>query len=272
MIAAPTRRVGLPLGRFHPRVDLGPRSALGVELAIVAAWVAAIWMSATGGSHPGAGQAPGTMSMPGMSIAAMPGMSAGAHSSIQHAVLSGLAMWLVMSAAMMLPAALPAVGHVATNSFRWRRGRAMTEFVVVYLAVWALFGTIVLGVLALLGLRAPIALTATLVLAAGWQLSSSKSRAIRDCHRSLPFAPSGWPAACGVARFGVHHGTACLRSCWALMLVMAVVPIGQALIWMPALTLLVSAEKLAGRPRRIVKGGSALLGSAAFVTLLIALT
>jgi predicted metal-binding membrane protein len=272
MIAAPATRVALPLGRFRPRVNLGPRSALGVELAIVAAWVAEIWISAAGGAHPGADQAPGTISMPGMSMAAMPGMSAGAHSSIGHAVLSGLPMWLVMSAAMMLPAALPAVGHVATNSFRWRRGRAMSEFVLVYLAVWALFGAVALGVLALLGLHEPIALAATLALSAGWQLSSSKRRAIQDCHRTLPFAPSGWPAFHGVARFGLHHGTACLRSCWALMLIMAVVPIGQTLIWMPALTLLISAEKLATRPRRIVRGGAALMGSAALVALVIALT
>jgi predicted metal-binding membrane protein len=55
------------------------------------------------------------------------------------------------------------------------------------------------------------------------------------------------------------------------MLVMAVAPVGEMLIWMPALTLLVSAEKLAGRPRRVVRVGSALLGTAGVATLLVAL-
>jgi predicted metal-binding membrane protein len=276
MIAARPTGVGFRFRALDPSAVRGPRATLGFELVIAASWVATIWMSAASGSHPGAAGGQGAMSMsmssmPGMSLLSMPGMSAGTHTSVQHAVLMGLPMWLAMSAAMMLPGVLPAVGHVATNSFRWRRGRAMTGFVIVYLAVWGLFGAAVLGVLSVFGLQTSVALAVALTLAAGWQLTSSKRRALRDCHRSVPLPPSGWPAAREVGRFGLRHGTACLRSCWPLMLVMAVVPVGEMVLWMPALTLLVSAEKLASRPRRVVKAGSALLGAAALATLLVAL-
>jgi predicted metal-binding membrane protein len=275
MIAASSTSVGLRFRRLDPKAMIGPRATFGVELVIAASWIATLWMSAASGSDPGAAQGQGAMSMnmsmPGMSMSSMPGMSAGLHTSVQHAVLMGLPMWLAMSAAMMLPGALPAVRHVATNSFRWRRGRAMTEFVIVYLAVWGLFGAVVLGVLGLLGLPTSVALTAALTFAAGWQLTSSKRCAVRDGHRSVPLPPSGWPAARGVVRFGSRHGTSCLRSCWPLMLVMAVAPVGEMLIWMPAVTILVSAEKLAAKPRRVVRAGSALLGTAALATLLVAL-
>jgi predicted metal-binding membrane protein len=264
---------------LDPKAILRRRATLGVELLVAISWSATIWMSRAGGAQPNAGTGrgaasmPGMMSMPGMrsmpGMAAMPGMAGGGHGSPQHAVLMGLPMWVAMSAAMMLPGALLAVDHVAAASGSSQRP-AISAFVIVYLAVWAMFGLVVLGAVGVLGLPESIALAAALTVAAAWQLSPFKRRALREVHGSVRLPGSGWPAIRGAAGFGLRHGAACLRSCWALMLVMAVAPVGQMLIWMGALTLLVSAESLVWRPRSIVNTGSALLGASALVTLLIA--
>jgi predicted metal-binding membrane protein len=179
----------------------------------------------------------------------------------------GLAMWALMVVAMMLPAALPGVRHVASKSFRWRRQRAMAEFVAVYLGIWALFGAVVLAALAWWAPAPPVTATAPLLaaalaVAAAWQLTGAKRRALVRCHRPWPLPPRGWAADAGVARFAAHNGAACVASCWAMMLVMAVATTGE-LAWMVVITGIVSAEKLARKPRRATRWAAAALGVAA---------
>jgi predicted metal-binding membrane protein len=65
-----------------------------------------------------------------------------------------------------------------------------------------------------------------------------------------------------VARFALRNGLACVGSCWALMLIMALAA-GAQLLWMPALTALVCAEKLSKRPLRATRRTAYLLGVAA---------
>lgn len=177
--------------------------------------------------------------------------------------VGAMVMWTLMVVAMMLPAAIPAVRHVAVKSFRWRRQRAMAEFVAGYVAVWVLVGVVVLTVLARwapadTGVLVAVALTA----AAGWQLTETKRRALVRCHRASPLPPRGRPATVGIARFAARNGAACVTSCWAMMVVMAVVTSGQ-LALMVALTGIVSAERLTKKPRRASRYGALLLGVAA---------
>jgi predicted metal-binding membrane protein len=169
-------------------------------------------------------------------------------------------MWTLMSAAMMLPSALPAVRHVVRNSLAWRRRRATIEFVTVYLVVWVAYGALVLALLAAQHPTIEIML-ATLALAVGWQLTALKSRALSRCHRSVPLPIRGWRATVGVARFATRNGVACLGSCWAIMLVMAASTSGQA-AWMLGLTAIVCAEKASNRPRRATRRTAALLAAA----------
>jgi predicted metal-binding membrane protein len=130
--------------------------------------------------------------------------------------VDGLAMWALMVVAMMLPAAIPAVRHVAVKSFRWRRQRAMAEFVAVFVGIWVLFGAVLLNVLARWAPAdsGPL-LAVALAVAAVWQLTETKRRALVRCHRASPLAPRGWPATVGIARFAARNGTACAASCWA---------------------------------------------------------
>jgi predicted metal-binding membrane protein len=200
------------------------------------------------------------------------GPAAAAAEEIGSASLAaGLPMWGLMAAAMMLPTALPALRHVEVNSLYWRRRRAALEFAAVFLAIWALFGALVLGPLAsLLPTTSTLALAAALVLAAAWQLTPLKQRALRACHRSQALPPRGWRATAGVARFGLRNGGACLASCWALMMTMAAMGSGR-LVWMAGLTGIVAVEKLSLKPVRTSRRVAALLGAAAIGCAAIAL-
>jgi len=168
-------------------------------------------------------------------------MAVGVHAHA-HESMAG---WLTMAAAMMLPGAWPAARHVGVNSLRWRRHRAVGEYVAGYLAVWAGVGVVVLR---LTEWRRP-PLAAALAVAALWQATRSQASFVRDCHRTVPLPPTGWRATAGAVRFGLRNGRACAGMCWALMLTMAVVPAADAVVWNAVLAAAVASQKLLPRPR-----------------------
>lgn len=240
------------------------RPALAVELGIVATWILLAATMGGTGAHGAALSDPHslwlcTLDAPGM----RPGAGGGALLPTPSLAAAGLPMWGLMAAAMMLPPALPAVKHVGVNSFYWRRRRAVAEFTIVFLGVWTLFSVAVLG---LLSSRIPadsaLASAALLTLAALWQTTPWKQRALRACHQPRPLPPRGWRASAGVARFALLNGGACLASCWALMLTMAAA--GPArFAWMAILTIAVMAERLSLRPRQAARRIGLLLAAAA---------
>lgn len=179
-----------------------------------------------------------------------------------------LGMWTLMCVAMMLPTAEPAVHHTARNTLAWRRGRAVIAFVAVYLGIWAAYGAVALAVAGPLAPASTGALATVLLVAACWELTPLKRRALRACHRSVPLAPRGWRATRSVIRFGLRNGCACVASCWAIMLVMAVVA-SHALAWMVVLAAIVAAQKLLPRPDRTTRAAAATLAGAAGLVLLL---
>jgi predicted metal-binding membrane protein len=250
--------------------EIARRPALGVELAIAAAWIV-VGASMEG---PGAaGASPGapsswlcTLNMSGMTPSA--GSARSGLLTHQGAIAAGLPMWGLMATAMMLPTALPAVRHVHASSVYWRRRRATVEFAVVYIGIWAAFGAAVLGLLSsqLPSYPGPTG-GALLALAALWQLTPLKRRALWACHQGRTLPPHGWRATLGVVRFGLLNGTACLGSCWALMLTTAVA--GSArLAWMAVLTAIVMAEKLSLKQGLVRRRVALLLAAAALGWLL----
>jgi predicted metal-binding membrane protein len=194
------------------------------------------------------------------------GMSATNSSS----VLSGsVGIWVVMVIAMMGPATLGALHHVAVNSLRRRRSRAVLEFVGCYLAVWTAVGLVLLTSLRWIpwtGTASAFALA--LAAAAAWQLAPAKRRALRACHRSLPLPASGWAAERASMLFGVRSGVACVGSCWLLMI--AALLKSHAVLAMAVLTVLVTAERWSQQPRRTTRTVSAVLIVAALGTLTVA--
>jgi predicted metal-binding membrane protein len=164
--------------------------------------------------------------------------------------------WTVMSIAMMVPVALPAVQHVGLNSIRPRRRRAMSLFFAVYVGTWVTFGVAALAGERLAHLTLEIdervLLALALTAAAGWQLTRVKRRALFRCRRTVPLPPAGLRADAGCARFALQQGWRCVTSCWLLMLVMTVVE-QSALLWMMALTTLIVVEELTLFGRRLLR-------------------
>jgi predicted metal-binding membrane protein len=181
-----------------------------------------------------------------------------------------LAEWGVMAAAMMLPVTLPAVRHVAMNSIRTRRYRAMALYVAVFIAVWIGFGVTVLAVARGLQERTAfdgrLLLAAALAAAAAWQLTPIKRRAVFGCRRTVPLPPVGMRADAACARFAWRQAWRCMISCWALMVVMTLA--GHALVVMAALTVLMALEELTLFGRRLFGPSAAMLGLAAAIVAL----
>lgn len=231
--------------RLQVRLLLLRRPELGALAVIVIAWTTLIAVSIRnllGSAAPNIG---GMSNMPGMT------MTGSAESHGDFLVTgAGLAGWILMCIAMMGPASLAGVRHTGINSLRWRRGRAMAEFSAAYLGVWAAFGIIALSLNAFVTVHRGLLLFASvLALAAAWQLTPFKRRALRGCHRSVPLPLRGWRAEKGTIWFGMRNGLSCVGSCWCLMLVMLVTP-GYDLLWMIALTGIVTTERLGERPLR----------------------
>lgn len=184
-------------------------------------------------------------------------------------LLTGAAGWLLMSVAMMVPAALPVARGHALGALWARRQRTVGLFFAGYIAVWAAFGAaafaVIAGAEAGLGVPEDALLVAVLLLAATWELTAPKWRSVRACHRVAPLPPRGARADRACLRAGVVYGRRCVTGCWAAMLAMAVA--GHASMGlMVLLAAIVAAEKLLVRSARFALPLAGLLAYAALVT------
>jgi predicted metal-binding membrane protein len=154
------------LGRRRPRIaPLAGHPELAVAAAVLAAWVLLLVFAAraVGGATSAA--------MPGMP---MPVPRPGPSASPWATALAALPSWLLMTIAMMGPAAL--------GKFRAATPRAIAAFSVGYLAVWAAFGLLAEAVTTTIrGVPSPQALALCLAAATAWQLTPLKHRVLRAC-------------------------------------------------------------------------------------------
>jgi predicted metal-binding membrane protein len=138
-------------------------------------------------------------------------------------VVMWVVMWVAMVVATMLPLVVWNVRAVALRSPRQRRARATREVVAGWAVAWAV-GSVVLigGIWVTQRFVGPAwALVAALIMAAGWQLTPRRRRALARCHRTLapPLGP-GAPRAC--RELGRQLGRDCCTTCWPLMAAMGV--------------------------------------------------
>ena len=90
-----------------------------------------------------------------------------------------------------------------------------------------------------------------LILAGAFQFSALKERCLDACRNPMHFMWRFYGRGAGKAwSFGLHHGLFCLGCCWALMLIMFAVGVGQ-LVVMALLTGLMTIEKTARIGRRL---------------------
>jgi predicted metal-binding membrane protein len=161
--------------------------------------------------------------------------------------------WALMIAAMMFPLLVPMVRHVAAHSFAMRRERSIGLFVAGYSLAWLAAGAVsgVMLVVARAGFETihlvPWAGLIGCALAALWQVSPAKIRAVNRCHGTIALRP--WPphADRDAIGFGLLHGGRCVRACLPVM----VLPMagGYSLAAMAAVSAILLAERARVRPQ-----------------------
>jgi predicted metal-binding membrane protein len=134
-----------------------------------------------------------------------------------------VAFWLVMMAAMMLPAAVPAV---LQRTRAGGRVPAVLLFVGNYLAVWGLVGVLVYAVYRPHG---TIAAGVVVIIAGIYELTRVKRDCRRRCRENL--------------RSGFGFGLACVGSSIGLMAMLVVLGV-MSVTWMIVIAVLVLAQKL----------------------------
>ena len=127
------------------------------------------------------------------------------HQHLHGSLPGALPAWALMTVAMMVPVTLPAVRHVGLNSLRRRRRRAMALYAASYVAVASAWGLVLIAAYRLaratLMLDERVLLTLALVLAATWQFTRTKRRAVLACKQTVPLPPLGARADLGCIRF-----------------------------------------------------------------------
>jgi predicted metal-binding membrane protein len=167
------------------------------------------------------------------------------------------AMWTVMMAAMMVPAATPMIAAFAAINRR-RRERApyvpTAIFLSGYVLAWSAFSAVATalqwllqrtGLLTTMVESASTGLSAALFVLAGvYQFSPLKQTCLAYCRSPQAFVLTEWrDGAVGAVIMGLRHGLFCTGCCAALMILLFAVAV-MDLRWVAALAVLVTAEKL----------------------------
>ncbi|HEV7474162.1 MAG TPA: DUF2182 domain-containing protein [Pyrinomonadaceae bacterium] len=161
-------------------------------------------------------------------------------------VSSLMAGWAVMLVAMMSPTLIAPISHILERSFKSRRARSVTIFVLGYAAIWMTAGGVLLAAKLVLTWFAPQSyLPAAVVglIAFVWQCSPIKQRCLNRGHNHKELAAFGVAADLDAVRFGVTHAAWCVGSCWALMLFPILLSDGHFAA-MAAVTFLMISERL----------------------------
>jgi predicted metal-binding membrane protein len=173
------------------------------------------------------------------------------------------AMWVAMTLAMMLPSAAPMIltyAEIADTAAR-KGEHAISPIVLAlgYAAIWIGFALLAAAMqiaLAKSGIDFESASGAAggvsgilFVVAGLYQFSSLKQSCLRACQRPFPFFFTNWRTTMrGVFGLGLRQGLHCLGCCWAMMLLMLVAGVMNA-VWMAALGLVMTLEKMTSTPR-----------------------
>jgi predicted metal-binding membrane protein len=182
-------------------------------------------------------------------------------------------MWAAMVLAMMLPSAGPMIltyAEIAETAAR-KNELIVSPFVLAcgYTAVWLGFAgaatlaqiTFTRAALIDTGMASASTLfSGTIFIGAGlYQFSALKHACLTQCRQPFPFFFAHWETTPrGVFRLGFKQGLYCLGCCWAMMLVMFAVGV-MNVIWMAALGMVMTLEKIASGNRLTYGLGAALI-------------
>ncbi|WIG59725.1 MAG: hypothetical protein OJF49_002472 [Ktedonobacterales bacterium] len=161
--------------------------------------------------------------------------------------------WQVMIVAMMLPASMPTITTLlARGGAGARAKRQLAVFFAGYAAIWTAFGLLAFAGDTLihrtvdawpwLATHAFLIGAITFLIAGLFQFSRGKRACLSLCRSPHAFIADSGPAPSHTAwRLGIWHGAASVGCCWALMLVMFGIGVGN-LVWMAGLTCLMASE------------------------------
>ena len=246
-----------------------PVVAIATLLIAVLAWlaVAARWLPMPGGSMDDALR----MADPGAPEAM-------ALSNGLTGVGLYLVMWTVMMTAMMFPSSVPLFrlyDRTLEGTSPTGRVARVGAFMGAYTLVWALTGLAPLLVNAAVPIAAfPAAqagylLGGTLLLVAGYQLSPYKYRCLRQCRSPLGFLMRRHrPGVRGAALTSWEFGVFCVGCCWALFALMVVVG-SMNLVWMVAITVVLSLERAVAWGERLARVTGVAAGVAGLVVIVV---
>jgi predicted metal-binding membrane protein len=168
------------------------------------------------------------------------------HTVSLPAVLTGA---VLMVAAMMTPALAGPLLHLWYRSLSRHRWRAIALFVTGYLAIWTMaFALLIATSIVLLSL-APSTLAVGLVVGLvglAWHFSAARSVCLARCHSRPRLSIFGMAAVADPLLYGFTHGTWCVTTCWAVMLL----PLCLSEAHMPIMAagaMLVASERLGQR-------------------------
>jgi predicted metal-binding membrane protein len=182
--------------------------------------------------------------------------------------------WTLMTAAMMLPTTVPLL-EIFRRLTRRRldRSQLMAGVITGYLGVWLAFGIAahladwllhqVVEHSPWLESNGWVVGAGILLLAGGFQFSRLKYRCLDKCRAPLSFVMERWRGRHELRNaflLGTSHGVFCVGCCWALMLLMFGVGVGNV-GWMLALGVLMAIEKNMSWGRKVSRPlGLALIG------------
>jgi len=259
----------MPTSERVGRLRLGLREthlvALGVYVVALLAWLSMVgrWLPMPS-SGPGVAM---DMTAPGVPEAMA--TSAGVTGWALY-----LLMWGVMMVAMMYPSSVPLVSmYHRTLAGRGRGERLLRvgAFLGGYTLLWLVVGVVPLAVNYAIPVSrvatSGVFLGGTLLLLAAYQLSPYKERCLDHCRTPLGFLLThSRPGVRGAARMGLDHGTYCLGCCWALFTFMIVVGT-MNLVWMAAITLVLSIERTVSWGDRLARAVGVVASVAGVVVL-----
>jgi predicted metal-binding membrane protein len=164
-----------------------------------------------------------------------------------------IGVWVVMMAAMMLPAVSPTVALYA----RMTRERGLTRpiaFTTGYLVVWGAAGVAAYGLYALArhALGDELAWHSggrwlaggVLVIAAAYELTPLKDICLSKCRSPFGFLLGSWREGVrGAFGMGSKHAGWCLGCCWALMAALFSLGV-MSILWMAVVAGLITVEKV----------------------------
>jgi predicted metal-binding membrane protein len=185
-----------------------------------------------------------------------------------------LVMWGVMMIAMMYPSSVPLVRmYHSTLAGRPRHERLarVGAFLGAYTLLWTAVGIVPLVVNQFTPFArvagSGVLLGGTLLLLGAYQLSPYKDRCLSHCRTPLGFLlTNSRPGVRGAARMGLEHGWFCLGCCWALFAFMVVVGT-MNLVWMAAITVVLSVERTVSWGDRLARVVGVAAGIAGVIVL-----